>query len=134
MKQLAAMTNEALPGLHVAYWQANWRRDAAPLLDELAASIDHVKAFARGGRHDESNFAAICARCNARKSAKLTAAFLAESRPWQVKGKHGEPEYWDGMSAVFVHLARQRLNRLSKTEREWLKVLEGHLSSNQRAV
>ena|SRR5437867_8567499 len=33
----------------LAYFHLNWRRDAAPLLDELGASVDHVEAHAKGG-------------------------------------------------------------------------------------
>jgi HNH endonuclease len=48
-----------------AYFDPRWRRDSAPLLDELACMIDHVEAYASGGAHEESNFAVACARCNA---------------------------------------------------------------------
>jgi hypothetical protein len=136
LKQLADLAQETYPDVPFAYWQKNWRRDASPLLDELAASVDHIKAFAAGGAHDISNFAAVCARCNARKSAKIAEAFLSESRPWRVKGKHGEPTHWDGLSAVFVHLARQRQKDLSAMERQWLRALELHFAttSSERAV
>jgi hypothetical protein len=33
----------------LAYFHPNWRRDAAPLLDELGASVDHVEAHSKGG-------------------------------------------------------------------------------------
>lgn len=85
-----------LPDSRLAYWHPNWRRDSAPLLDGLAASVDHVEAHATAGAHDVSNFAAVCARCNARKSAKSKAAYLEAAKPWKVKGKHGEPVAWDG--------------------------------------
>jgi hypothetical protein len=132
LKQLADLALEAHPDVTVAYWDKNSRRDAAPLLDKLAASIDHVEPFARGGLHDSSNFAAVCARCNARKSTKTAAAFLTESQPWQAKGKHGEPVAWDGMAAVYVLLARQRVEKLSAAEREWLEAIETHLVSAPR--
>jgi hypothetical protein len=35
-----------------ARWNPQWRRDASPLLDELAASVDHVRADSKGGAHD----------------------------------------------------------------------------------
>jgi HNH endonuclease len=127
LKQLQHLVGSALPHLRVAYWQANWRRDAAPLLDELAASVDHVEAFSRGGAHDASNFRAVCARCNARKSAANAETFLVALRPWRVKGKYGEPKDWDGLSSVFVLLAAQTPEALSVTERQWLKVLRDRL-------
>ncbi|HKV74110.1 MAG TPA: HNH endonuclease signature motif containing protein [Gemmatimonadales bacterium] len=125
LKRLGELVAAKVPDVPLAYWQTNWRRDAAPLLDELAASIDHVEAFSKGGAHDLSNFATICARCNARKSAKSDAAFRAETKPWRVRGKHGEPKHWDGMSAAFVALAIEHPVNLSDTEKRWLKVLRG---------
>ena len=128
LKRLTALVKHSYPDLSVAYWHANWRRDAAPLLDELAASIDHVKASTKAGAHDASNFAAICARCNARKSAKDLATFQRELRPWRVKSKYGEPVAWDGMAAVFVSLAQQNPTELTATERAWLAALATHLA------
>lgn len=106
-----------------AYFNLQWRRDLAPLLDELACSIDHVEAYSKAGAHSKENFAAICARCNARKSAKSRAAFLKERSPWKVKSKYGEPELWDGLTSVFVALARQSERPLTSAEKAWLKVL-----------
>jgi 5-methylcytosine-specific restriction endonuclease McrA len=123
LKRLQHLVEAADPEARVAYWQANWRRDAAPLLDELAASVDHVEAFSRGGSHNTSNFRAVCARCNARKSARDTKSYLDIARPWKVKGKHGEPTTWDGLSSVFVLLASQAPESLSPSERAWLKGL-----------
>lgn len=119
------------PGIPLAYWHGNWRRDAAPLLDELGASIDHVKAFAHGGAHDVSNFAAVCARCNARKGARLREDYLAEARPWRVKGKHGEPVTWDGLSSLFLALARDRPEALSATEKRWLAAIEQQFAAKR---
>jgi hypothetical protein len=123
LKRLQHLVQAADPESRVAYWQTNWRRDAAPLLDELAASVDHVEAFSRGGPHHPSNFRAVCARCNARKSARDISSYLEVARPWKVKGKHGEPTTWDGLSSVFVLLAMQAPASLSPSERAWLKGL-----------
>jgi len=128
LKQLDTFVGRELPEVARAYWNPQWRRDAAPLLDELAACIDHVEAFAKGGAHDVSNFATACARCNARKSARARDAYLAISKPWAVKGKHGEPTAWDGLASVFVALARHSGAGLTTTERSWLKALEGHFA------
>src|SRR5437867_11714458 len=40
------------------------RRDASPLLDELGAVLDHIKAHVEGGGVDQDNLATACARCN----------------------------------------------------------------------
>jgi hypothetical protein len=127
-KLLTETTAQALPGVTLAYWNPQWRRDAAPLLDELAACIDHVVAYSKSGQHDVANFATACARCNQRKSARDRDAFLADMQPWQVKGKHGEPTAWDGLAALFVSLTRQISRELTATEKAWLKALEVRLS------
>ena len=54
----------------LAYWSSAWRRDASPLLDQLAAVVDPVVAFSTGGPHAESNFVTACYKCNVRKSAE----------------------------------------------------------------
>ena len=128
MKFAARMVEAALPGVSLAWWNPQWRRDAAPLLDELAASIDHVEAHSKGGSNDPANLATICARCNARKSAKGQAAFVTELNPWRVKGRHGEPRDWDGLSSLYVALAGQSPANLTAIERKWLDALRGHLS------
>ena len=125
MKFLSEFVGPELPSsTHPALWDAQWRRDKSPLLDELAASIDHVQAFASGGAHNISNFATVCARCNARKSARRKDDYLTEANPWVVKGKYGEPVAWDGLASVFVVLAKQSRRPLATTEQVWLRALE----------
>ena len=70
LKLLAERVTQALPHAHLAYWDERWRRDQSPLLDQLAASIDHVDAFSKGGEHGEANFATICVKCNLRKGTR----------------------------------------------------------------
>jgi hypothetical protein len=41
----------------LAYWRYAFDRQGAPLLDELAAAIDHIKAFTMGGTNDVENLA-----------------------------------------------------------------------------
>jgi hypothetical protein len=36
----------------LAYWRYAFERRGAPLLDELAAAIDHIKALTMGGTND----------------------------------------------------------------------------------
>jgi hypothetical protein len=134
LKYLDRLAREQGFTIPLAYWHRNWRRDASPLLDELAASIDHVEAYARGGVHGLSNFAAVCARCNARKSAKAKDAYLRENPPWKVKGAHGEPTHWDGLSTLYVGLVRGKRDELTISEREWLRAIETVLQDPARAV
>ena len=130
MKYLAPIVQASFPEREIAYWNPQWRRDLAPLLDELASSIDHIVAYSQGGAHDESNFATICARCNARKSAKRHEDHIAESRPWRVKGKYGEPQHWDGMSLLFLSLVPDASQCLTEQDRRWHRALTSYLSSS----
>lgn len=131
LKRLDALVAHALPHTLRAYWNPQWRRDAAPLLDELAACVDHVEAFAKGGAHAIANFATACARCNARKSARTREAYLAANPPWKVKAKHGPPKHWDGLAAVFVTLAKEPGASLTPIERAWLQALEDHFAGSR---
>lgn len=126
LKLLSETVSSQLPGVPVAMWNDNWRRDKAPLLDELGACIDHVEAFSTGGAHDISNFATSCSRCNTRKSARSADEYLKVSDPWTVKGKHGEPEHWDGLASLFVLLARRAERPLTAAEKDWLHAFEAH--------
>lgn len=130
LRLLQNVVTAALPGPMPAYWHPNWRRDDAPLLNELGACIDHVVAHARGGVHDPSNFAAACFRCNSRKSKSTTPEYLLRARPWRVKGKHGEPTAWDGLASVFLVLARQDPSALTPIECKWKLELESRLDSS----
>ncbi len=90
----------------LAYYDPRWRRDRAPLLDHLAAVIDHLEAFSRGGVHDEMNFVTACNKCNARKNNVVAEEFQRAVPAHTVKGKYGEPQHWDGFSTLFVLLAK----------------------------
>jgi 5-methylcytosine-specific restriction endonuclease McrA len=127
LRLLADQVRQEIPPLKVAYYSHHWGRESAPLLDELGACIDHVQAFAKGGQHAMANFAAVCARCNGRKSARTRSEYLEVAKPWKVKGKHGEPRSWDGLTSVYVLLARQSARELIPTERTWLRLLEEEL-------
>jgi 5-methylcytosine-specific restriction endonuclease McrA len=132
LKQLSEVVGAEFPELALAYWNPQWRRDAAPLLDELAASVDHIQAYSKGGAHDTSNFATICARCNARKSNRSSEEHLAVNKPWVVHGIHGEPSKWDGLASVFVYFARRCERSLTATEQGWLREFERRLSAAAR--
>lgn len=108
----------------LAYYHAHWTRDTAPLLDELGACIDHEEAFSTGGACVEENFRASCCKCNVRKSAASLAKWNQRDQRKSVKGKYGEPQFWDGFSLVFVLLANRNKSALNATDRAWLKALE----------
>jgi hypothetical protein len=99
-------------------------RQSAPLLDELGAVLDHVDAFSAGRPDAVENLVTSCNKCNGRKNASPAAEFEGLPRKF-VKGKYGEPVGWDGLSALFVALARRHRGRLSTSEQQWLAVIEG---------
>jgi hypothetical protein len=106
----------------LAYYHKNWSRKDAPLLDELGAVFDHVDAFSTGGLDTVENFVTACNKCNGRKSASSAAMWSQQPRKF-VKGKYGEPVHWDGLSTLFVLLARNGAVALSASERDWLSAL-----------
>jgi 5-methylcytosine-specific restriction endonuclease McrA len=132
LKLLAEQVRDSLPGIRLAYWDERWRRDRSPLLDQLAASIDHVQAFSKGGQHSEANFATICVKCNVRKGARTRQEHTSIDVPRVVKGRYGEPKDWDGLASTFVVLARRSSRRLSPAEREWLRALEDWYGTRAR--
>jgi 5-methylcytosine-specific restriction endonuclease McrA len=110
----------------LAFHQKNWRRDSAPLLDELGASVDHVQAHATGGSSDIENLATICAKCNARKGSLAVADHLRRHPLKPVRGKYGEPVAWDGMSSVFLVLVEMETFAATATEKQWALALRRH--------
>lgn len=114
----------------LAYFHPNWRRDAAPLLDHMGAVIDHVEAFATGGEHGEANLVTACNKCNARKNSRPAAAYERERPGKPVKGRFGEPKHWDGLTSLFLVLARSGIS-LTAGEKAWRKALEAHLMLEQ---
>lgn len=131
LRLLSDVVTTKLPGIPLAYWNQQWRRDAAPLLDELAASVDHFQAFAKGDAHAIDNFRTICARSNARKGTKTVEEYTLISRPWKARGKYSEPTAWDGLATAFVVLAPMSPRPLTATEKGWLKALQARLSTMQ---
>ena len=77
---------------------------------------------------DEDNLVVACNKCNARKGSRQKDMFLKENPPRPVKGKRGEPRYWDGLASVFVVLARESQSRLTRNEKAWLRELEKYMA------
>lgn len=109
----------------LSYYHAHWTRDGAPLLDELGAVIDHVEAHSTGGSSKEPNLATACCKCNGRKSSEPLDEWGKRPQRKPIKGKYGEPQHWDGLSALFVILAQRDPSGLTASEKDWLRVLAG---------
>jgi 5-methylcytosine-specific restriction endonuclease McrA len=107
----------------LAYYDPNWRRDAAPLLDELGASVDHVEAHARGGPSEIGNLATICGKCNVRKGTLTPQEHLSRHPVKKVKGKYGEPAHWDGLASLLVLLVEENPKVATASERAWARAL-----------
>lgn len=115
---------------HLAYYHGRWTRDGAPLLDLLAAVVDHIDPFSSGGASDKINLATACNKCNTRKSAAVRSAWEKRPKERPVKGKYGEPQNWDGLSALFVVLTKDGCD-LTQTEKKWRDAL---LSSSPASI
>jgi hypothetical protein len=89
-----------------AYYNRNWRRRDAPLLDHMGAVIDHVEAH------------------SGRKSASTADAFAKRRPRIPVKGKYGDPLDWDGLSNLFMILVSKNPGIATSTERTWLRALK----------
>jgi 5-methylcytosine-specific restriction endonuclease McrA len=114
----------------LAYYHLHWTRTTSPLLDELGAVLDHKEAHSSGGLDTEENLVTSCAKCNGRKSNKTQRGWDLREKRKAIKAKYGEPENWDGLSNLFVLLAKRNLASLTAGEREWLRVLkQAHLTS-----
>ena len=108
----------------LAYYNRNWRRRDAPLLDWLGALVDHVEAHHGGGPSVIANLATACNKCNARKSDFRADKFTERHPRIPVKGKYGDPMDWDGLSNLFVLLVSNHPEAATATERAWLRALK----------
>ncbi len=108
---------------NVAYYHPHGTRRDAPLLDELGAAIDHVQALSNGGACSEDNFRTACWKCNTRKSDAPLETWEQREKRSPIRGKYGEPEEWDGLTALFVILAERNPALLTTAERDWLRAL-----------
>jgi hypothetical protein len=123
MKYLALEVRSAGHSGPLAYYHAHWTRDGSPLLDELGAVIDHVEAFSTKGPCTKENLCTACEKCNVRKSSAPLDKWNRREKRSPVKGKYGEPQHWDGLSLLFITLAKRNPSALTAGEREWLKAL-----------
>jgi HNH endonuclease len=105
----------------LTFWRYAYSRQFAPLLDELAAVVDHVKPHARDGPCDTENLKTACNKCNTRKSDADYAKWASQNPARKNRGK--EPLTWDGLSSVFVFYATRDGRSLTPTEKEWLAAL-----------
>lgn len=113
----------------ISYYHEHWRRDLSPLADELGVVIDHFQPHSKSKDNREDNLKTACNKCNSRKSDKEYREFVSRELIRHVNGKYGEPQYWDGLSSVFVLLAEKYLNLLTLSERQWLKAFRVFLTS-----
>jgi hypothetical protein len=105
----------------LSYWRNAYSREFAPLLDELAAAVDHVDPHAKGGPSNATNLKTACYKCNSRKGDSDYVKWVRQNPIRKNSGK--EPLTWDGLSGLFMLFAKRDPDKLTKTEKEWLKAL-----------
>ena len=132
MKLLERELRQAGNATPLAYYHLHWTRANAPLLDLLGAVIDHVQAFSTGGGSEADNIVTACSKCNGRKSAAPMEKWNGRPIEKPIKGKYGEPQDWDGLSSLFVMLARRNPTALTASEKSWLQALDPPLSARLR--
>jgi 5-methylcytosine-specific restriction endonuclease McrA len=113
------------------YYNLNYRRDKAPLLDLLAATLDHVAAYSKGGINAESNLVTACNKCNTRKNDRSSNEYVKENPTKLVRSRYGEPQNWDGLVSLFVMIGRQHPNWLTSSEIKWLEAIETYITTKQ---
>jgi 5-methylcytosine-specific restriction endonuclease McrA len=74
----------------------NYTDNEAPLLDQLAAVLDHVEAASRGGKSKIENLVTSCNKCNMNKDALL----LDDWEKKRQKSKSSNCKDWDGFSSL----------------------------------
>ena len=109
----------------LAYFHPNLTRRNAPLLDALAAVLDHVEAAKLGGATDAKNLVTSCNKCNMKKNAlPLEKWKQLYPAPKPIRSTYGEPEDWDGFSSLFIVLSDQYSDKFTSAEKDWLKALK----------
>jgi 5-methylcytosine-specific restriction endonuclease McrA len=107
----------------VAYHHSHWTRHDSPLLDELGAVIDHIHPHSLGGQETLDNLCTSCNKCNGNKNAAVVEIWDQRVGRKQIKGAYGHPVHWDGMTLIFIALAKKYSEQLSSDERAWLRAL-----------
>lgn len=114
----------------VAYWSTAFNRRDSPILDALAAAIDHVEPFSTGGTNDLTNLVTACNKCNTSKNSTALQKWRLKNPAKLIKSKYGDPVNWDGFSSLFLLLAERYPDIRVATEIEWLDALKIPTSSS----
>jgi 5-methylcytosine-specific restriction endonuclease McrA len=112
----------------LAYYHFDFARLYAPLLNDLAAIVDHVQAGSRAGPNDLGNLVTACNRCNMLKRDLDEAAWrklIEEFRTLRsLQNRTDEmPTDWDGFSTVFLLALRDDRSAATSSELEWFEAL-----------
>ena len=111
----------------LVYYHFDFARLYAPLLNDLAAVIDHLSTGSRGA-DDVENLVTACNRCHTLKNnldepawRDLTAE-LQKLRDLQSRGRE-MPAEWDGLSTIFLVALREDRSAASSSDLEWFEAL-----------
>ena len=127
LKHLQKLVKESKYEHAFTYYDPHYRRDKAPLLDLLAATLDHVDAYSKGGIDAESNLVTACNKCNIRKNDRSALEYEKVNPARSVRSRYEEPKDWDGLVSLFVMIGRQHPDWLTPNEKKWLKAIEAFI-------
>jgi 5-methylcytosine-specific restriction endonuclease McrA len=112
----------------LAYYHFNFARLYAPLLNDLAAVIDHVNPASKSGPNDADNLVTACNRCKILKSDLDEAAWrrlIGEYRELRSLQSQTQdmPTEWDGFATIFLLALKEDSSAASSSELEWFEAL-----------
>lgn len=109
----------------VCFFHGRYRSDVAPLLDFLAATIDHTVPFSKGGLHDADNFRTACNKCNMIKNDVALDVHYTKHPKRRIRRSHDEKCLWDGFASLFYILTEGR--ELKGAEAKWRQAIDRHI-------
>jgi len=93
------------------------------LSGETLPHSGHLRLVFCGGTATSHPPRHVSYKCNIKKSGANPVEWADNHPPEKIKSKYGEPDRWDGLSSVFVLLAKQDWKHITRSEKEWLDAL-----------
>ncbi len=111
----------------LAYYDFRFARTRAPMLDELAAVVDHKVPVSKGGSNRPENLVTSCNKCNILKSNLDGAEWEKVRKGMQRRRVLDKPPRrapaWDGFVSLFIVMLRDNPRAATASEKEWYEAL-----------